>query len=210
MQDIDKALKDISDIRSQITAGMMFQGFGPIVIAVTGALALIMATAQTIWPQDFASSTETYLFYWIMTAIVSVALIGSEMLVRSPKHHASLSTVMILNAVQKFLPAGLAGAVIYFTFLYFSPATLWLLPGLWQVFVALGMFAALRLLPPAIIYVGAWYFVSGISVIIIASQSEVVLSPSTSTGLSPWLMGAPFAIGQILMALVLYLANRKI
>jgi hypothetical protein len=45
---------------------------------------------------------------------------------------------------------------------------------------------------------GAWYFVSGFIVVLIASQSHT---------LSPWTMGLPFVIGQWLMAAILYFAS---
>ena len=80
----------------------------------------------------------------------------------------------------------------------FAPDSLWLLPGLWQVLVALGIFASVRSLPPLIALVGAWYFVAGVAVLIVASLGQ---------SLSPWMMGLPFAIGQFLMAAVLYFAS---
>ena len=39
MKDIDRALADISDMRNQLAAGTMFRGFGPAVMALSGALA---------------------------------------------------------------------------------------------------------------------------------------------------------------------------
>jgi hypothetical protein len=80
----------------------------------------------------------------------------------------------------------------------FAPETLWMLPGLWQVLVSLGVFASVRLLPRTIALGGAWYFLSGFTVLVIASQSHA---------LSPWTMGLPFAIGQLLLAALLYVAS---
>ncbi len=51
-----------------------------------------------------------------------------------------------------------------------------------------------RLLPRTIALGGAWYFLSGFTVLLIASQSHA---------LSPWTMGLPFAIGQLLLAALL-------
>jgi uncharacterized membrane protein (DUF485 family) len=80
----------------------------------------------------------------------------------------------------------------------FAPETLWMLPGLWQILVSLGIFASVRSLPRTVALVGAWYFVAGFAVLILASQSH---------GLSPWTMGLPFAVGQSLMAAILYVAS---
>lgn len=198
MRDLDRALADITSIRSQLAAGTMFRGFGPAVMAVTGCLAVVTAAAQSIWPNALASEPSVFLACWVGTAVVSAALIGAEMLARSRRHHAGLADAMILNAVEQFLPAGFAGAAIACVLLRFAPETLWMLPGLWQLLVALGVFASVRSLPRQIMLVGAWYFVAGVGVLIVASDSHA---------LSPWMMGLPFAVGQLLMAAVLHLAS---
>jgi hypothetical protein len=80
----------------------------------------------------------------------------------------------------------------------FAPEQLGLLPGLWQVLVSLGVFASVRGLPRTVALAGAWYFVAGFTVLLIASQTHA---------LSPWTMGLPFVIGQSLMAAILYFAS---
>jgi hypothetical protein len=83
----------------------------------------------------------------------------------------------------------------------FAPESLWLLPGLWQVLVSLGVFASVRTLPRTVALGGAWYFVSGFVVLVLASHNHA---------LSPWTMGLPFVIGQLLMATILYFASGEI
>jgi hypothetical protein len=73
-----------------------------------------------------------------------------------------------------------------------------MLPGLWQVLVALGIFASVRSLPRTVAIAGAWYFVAGFTVLLLASRSHA---------LSPWTMGMPFAIGQLLLAALLHFAS---
>jgi len=80
----------------------------------------------------------------------------------------------------------------------FAPETLWMLPGLWQVLVSLGVFASVRSLPRSIALGGAWYFVTGFAVLLHASQTHA---------LSPWTMGLPFVAGQLLMAALFYFAS---
>ena len=105
---------------------------------------------------------------------------------------------MIHQAVEQFLPAGIAGLLLAVVLWKFAPETLWTLPGLWQVLVSLGVFASVRSLPRSVALAGAWYFVAGFIVLVLASQSHA---------LSPWTMGLPFAIGQSLMAAILYFAS---
>jgi hypothetical protein len=45
---------------------------------------------------------------------------------------------------------------------------------------------------------GSWYFLAGFAVLLLASTTHT---------LSPWTMGLPFAIGQGLMAAILYFAS---
>jgi hypothetical protein len=60
------------------------------------------------------------------------------------------------------------------------------------------VFASVRSLPRSVAFAGAWYFVAGFTVLLLASQTHT---------LSPWAMGLPFAIGQSLMATILYFAS---
>jgi hypothetical protein len=198
MSDLDKALSDIAGIRNRLAAATLFKGFGPAVVATSGALALALATAQTLWPDGLANTPETFLAAWIAIAGVAAGLIGVEMIGRSERRHGRLSTAMILNAMEQFLPASFAGATIAAVFLKYSPRVLWTLPGLWEILVALGIFAAARSLPRGVVLAATWYFVAGMATLVIGSVDQT---------LSPWMMGLPFGIGQFLLAAVLHLAE---
>jgi len=197
MHDLHKALADIGSIRQQLAAGTMFRGFGPAVIAVTAVLALATAAAQSVLLHDPAREPVVFLAGWASTAVFSAVLIGAEMIVRTRRHHSGLADAMIVNAIEQFLPAGAAGAAIALVLLQFAPEALWMLPGLWQVLVSLGLFAAMRSLPRAVAWAAAWYFAAGIGVLMLSSQTQA---------LSPWAMGVPFAVGQFLLAAILHFA----
>jgi hypothetical protein len=196
--DLQNALDDIALIRTRIAANALFQGFGPTVVALTGILALLAAFAQALFPATFHANDGTYLVVWIAVAIVAALMIGTEMVARSYRHHKGIATESILNAIEQFIPSGLAGAAVAAVIYTGTQQNTWMLPGLWQVFVALGVFAAVRTLPRAIVWVAAWYLASGLCVLLIASESCV---------LSPWMMGLPFGIGQLLTALILHRAE---
>lgn len=197
MSEFHKALADIGAIRQQLAAGTVFRGFGPIVIATTGGLALLTALAQTVWPQVLAADAFTLLLVWLGLAVVSGVLIGVEMLSRSQRHHGRLATDMILNAIEQFLPAAAAGVAVGLVLAMHAPALLWLLPGLWQVLVAIGLFASTRFLPRTVALAAGFYFVAGVAALIAGAQAQA---------LTPWMMGLPFGIGQLLLAGVLYVA----
>ncbi|MDR3468170.1 MAG: hypothetical protein P4M07_19730 [Xanthobacteraceae bacterium] len=198
MSDLDKALADILTIRSQIAAGTAFRGYGPAAVAITGGLALATAVIQALWLDDPTGHPLTFLLSWAATAALSAALIWIEMQARSRRHHSGLADAMIHQAVEQFLPAGVAGALLAVVLWKFAPEALWLLPGLWQVLVSLGVFASVRSLPRSVAFAGAWYFVAGFAVLVLAS---------TTHALSPWTMGLPFAVGQALMAGLLHFAS---
>jgi hypothetical protein len=174
VRDLEKALADIGSIRQQLAAGTVFRGFGPSVIAATGMLALVTAGAQAIWLGNPAHEPLAFLSGWAVAAVAAAALIWAEMLTRSRRHHSGLADAMIHNAIEQFLPAGAAGVAIALVLFEFSPETLWVLPGLWQIIVSLGLFAALRSLPRGVVLAGGFYFVAGVVVLILSSRTQVL------------------------------------
>jgi hypothetical protein len=196
MSDLNKALADIGSIRSALAAGTMFRGFGPSVIAVTGVMAVATAAVQTAWPGTAQGPLE-YLITWGVTALASAGLIGSEMIARTRRQHSGIADALLLNAVEHFLPMGVAGVVIAAILLALAPDATWLLPGLMAILVGLGLFAAMRFLPRSVAIAGAWYFVAGAGVLMLASQSRT---------LDPWHMGLPFGVGQLVLAWLLHVA----
>jgi len=97
------------------------------------------------------------------------------------------------------LPAAAASLFVPLFLLRFAPESLWMMPGLWQLFVSLGIFASIRNLPRKMTLGAAWYFLSGFASLIFASKFRI---------LSPWLMGLPFFVGQLLMAAMLFLSAK--
>ena len=201
MRDLDKALADIFAIRSQIAAGTAFRGYGPAAIAATGGLALMTAVAQFLWLDDPTGQPVIFFAGWAATALVSAAIIGVEMRARSRRHHRGLADAMVHQAVEQFLPAGAAGALLAVMLWRFAPETLWMLPGLWQLLVSLGISASARSLPRSVMLGAAWYFVAGFVTLMLTSENHA---------LSPWTMGLPFVGGQFLMAAILHFASGEL
>jgi hypothetical protein len=198
MRDLDKALADILAIRTQIAAGTAFRGYGPAAMAATSALALVTTLAQFIWLDDATAQPLPFFECWFFAALISAVIIGVEMRARSYRHHSGLADTMIYQAVEQFLPAGAAGAGLTVVLWRYAPEQLWMLPGLWQLLVGLGIFASTRSLPRIVTVVGAWYFLAAFVVLLLASGTHT---------LSPWTMGLPFVIGQGLMAAALHFAS---
>jgi hypothetical protein len=195
MRDLEKALADITAIRTQMARGTEFRGYGPATIAATGLLALLAAAVQSLWLPDPAGQAEVYLALWVATAIVSTLLIGIEMVARTRRIHTGLADEMIYAAVEQFLPAGVAGALVAFVVWRYAPQSLTLLPGLWQIIFSLGVFASCRSLPRPMFAVAVWYLAAGLVNLAVAGEDNAF---------SPWAMAVPFGVGQFAMAAVLY------
>ena len=198
MRDLDKALADILAIRNQIAAGTAFRGYGPAAVASTAGLAAVTTGLQLVFLDDANVTPILFVAGWLVTALIAAALIGVEMRARSQRHHSGLADAMIYQAVEQMLPSGVAGVALAAVALQFAPETLWMLPGLWQLLMGLAVFASARSLAGMVRLGAAWYFVAGITVLMLASRTQA---------LSPLLMGAPFVIGQLLMATILYVAS---
>ena len=199
MRELDKALADIDTIRSQLAAGTSFRGYGPAALVVTALLGLVTALAQSLWLDDPAARPEIFIGTWALAAILAAAVVGWEMRRRAHRHHTGLADAMIHQAMEQFLPAAAAGVLLTLVLWWFVREALWLLPGLWQVFVGMGIFSAVRTLPRGTALVGGWYLAAGLAVIALTAEARA---------LSPWLMGIPFIIGQLAMAGVIYRATR--
>lgn len=199
MNDLDKALGDISSIRREMAQSTQFRGYGPVTLATTGALALLASAAQVVWLPEPAHHMQAYLALWISTAVLGSSFTGAQMYRRSRRMHSGLSDEMIHMAVEQFLPSVGAGALVTLTLFLFAPSVLWMLPGLWQVIFSLGVFASCRFLPRPMMAAGAWYLLSGL----------ICISLGDSRALAPWTMGVGYGAGQLLVACILFVTTRE-
>lgn len=201
MRDLDDALADISAIRTQIARSSLFQGYGPATVAATGVLAVAAALAQAALLAEPLAALGAYLTLWIGAACAGMALTGAEMVVRARRLHGDLAHEMLAAAIEQFLPALGVGALLTVVLAARPDETAWLLPGLWQIVFALGVFASGRFLPRGILGVGGWYLLSGLCALMFA-RGVHALSPAT--------MGIGFGAGQLLTAAVLYRARDEV
>jgi hypothetical protein len=197
--DLNKALGDISSIRRQMARSTEFHGYGPATLASTGVLAVVAAGAQALWLPDAASRMRAYLGVWFGTALLSAAVIAVQTLNRARRIHSGMADEMIRMAVEQFLPSAGAGVLVTVVLLQYVPGTAWMLPGLWQVIFSLGVFASCRFLPRPVAAAGAWYLLTGL----------FCLSLGDARALSPWAMGVPYAVGQLLVAGILLVTSTE-
>jgi hypothetical protein len=199
MNDLNKALGDISSIRRQVAHSTEFRGYGPATLASTGALALAAAGVQALWLPDAANHIAGYLSIWIWTAAFSAALIGTEMYARTRRIHSGMADEMIRMAVEQFLPSAAVGGLVTFVLVRFVPGSLWMIPGIWQVIFSLGIFSSVRFLPRTMAVAGGWYLLTGLT----------CLALGDGRALSPWAMGIPYAAGQLIVAGILLFYSQE-
>jgi hypothetical protein len=195
MKELQQALSEIHSIRTQVARGTEFRGYGPASIAASGILALVVAAAQTQWMAKSAKGDlAVWLGVWAGTAVVSVFLTGLETFVRARRVHVGFAKEMVQSAVSQFLPAVMVGFLLAAVMMRVAPEECWMLPGLWELIFSLGVFASCRFLPRQMFAVGVWYLAAGLFCLV---------AGSTTRSLSPWTMGIPFGVGQLLVAAVL-------
>ena len=193
MSDLRQALEEINAIRTQVARGTQFRGYGPVSIAASGVLALGVAALQSRFSReggDFAA----FLQVWIATAAASVLMTAVETVLRSRRVHSELANEMLYAAAEQFVPAVIVSILLTVVMMRVAPHDAWMLPGLWQLMFSLGIFASCRFLPRQMVAVAVWYLVCGLSSLVLESDLK---------GVSPWIMGIPFGVGQLGVAAVL-------
>jgi hypothetical protein len=195
MKDLRQALSEIHTIRNQVARGTEFRGYGPASIAVSGILAFLVAGLQAQWMVKTPKPDPTeWLAAWAATAAVAVLLTGMETFARARRVHVGLAREMVQSAVSQFLPAIVVGFLLTVVIMRMAAQECWMLPGLWELIFSLGVFASCRFLPRQMFAVGVWYLAAGLF---------CLAAGSTTQALSPWSMGVPFGVGQLLVAAVL-------
>ena len=194
MTELHRALSEIRSIRGQLARGMEFRGYGPGALAVTSLLALLAAMLQRTWLGERAPDIHRYLAIWLPTAVICFMIIVVEAQLRARRLHGGLAPQMMRAALEQFLPPLSAGFLVTVILTLRAPGVGWMLPGLWQLIFSLGVFASCRLLPRPVFAVGVWYLACGLGALALGTRGQA---------LSPWAMGVPFGVGQVLVSLAL-------
>ncbi|SFR89498.1 hypothetical protein [Sphingomonas jatrophae] len=199
MSEIDHALSQLAFIQDRMAASTRFRGLAPVAVAGTGVLAAAVAAAQSL---GFAGGHDAigFVLSWTVTAVAAAGLIGVEALDRARRLHAGMPDTMLAGTLRLLLPFGAVGAVATLVIVQSAPQVIWILPGLWQLLIALIGFSAAGTLPKAIMWPAGWYFLCGTATLLIAARS---------LSATPWMMGVPFGIGQILVAVILHRAGGR-
>ncbi len=198
MTDLDKALAEIAEMRERVAQSLEFRGYGPQALAATAILAGAGGFAQIFLIPAPDAAPLAYFALWTIVAACATAIIGVEATRRVRGDHDGLGGEMLRSAARRVAPAGLAGLLTSLVILRHAPEAAWMLPGLWQIMLSLGVFAAAHSLPRAMILVAAWYLSTGLACLVHAAGPHAF---------SPFAMALPFCGGQLLAAAVMGLSR---
>ncbi len=193
--ELREALTQITEIRLQMARTEVFRGYRAVPAAFSGVVALLAAAVQSLAVQDPVQQINAYLGLWIGAAVISGMSAVLEMGVRARNATSPLTRELTFLAMEQFCPCLVAGALVTMVVVHSAPESAWILPGLWQVLYSLGIFASCRLLPRSMFGVAVFYLLTGLGTLTLMQGQRA---------LSPWAMGLPFCVGQLLAAAVLY------
>lgn len=193
--DLHDALTQIAEIRRRATAAGEFRGYRAVPVALSGILAIVAAALQTRFVSEPGENVLAYVVFWTVVAAISAAPAAVRIYFRDWRDAHSHARELTRLAVAQFAPCLAAGGLATVALVRHAPEFGWALPGLWQLFFSLGIFASCRLLPRATVWVGLIYLATG---------TWNLAYGRSDAAFAPWSMGGPFAVGQLFTAAVLY------
>lgn len=195
MNEIERALSEISDIRSRLAASTRFRGYAPEAVAMIGFLSLVIVLAQMFWPDTLAASNEQQVLILAAVLVASGLTIATEAITRARSQHGGMAGAMLKGMVRAQLPICLVGATVGIVLFLHERELVWILPGLWQMLVGVVSFNSYSTMPRAIIWPALWFVISGAAVMWLAGKDGQ---------LTPLLVGGPFTVGYLSIAWILH------
>jgi hypothetical protein len=192
---LDEALAQIDQIRSQIARTETFRGYRSATVGFSGLAGIAAAVVQSRFIPNPEQQFSAYLALWIGVAALSVLVVGAELSIRCRRATSPTATRLTRLAIEQFFPCLAAGALLTFALALAAPESVWMLPGLWAIVFSLGVFASYRLIPRPGFLIGVYYLFAG-GICLLVGRGDYALSP--------WLMAGAFGGGQLLTAAVLY------
>lgn len=195
--EIDDALKKISEIHGHLTKTELYRGFRAIPIALTGVTALVAAWLQPLVIGDASGRMfgRMFVLFWVVVAGLIALFVGVGILRNYLSEKSQVARRKTRAALGQLLPAVFAGAIVTVPIALSGGSVIAYLPGLWAIFISLGIFASRLYLPRNTGWIAAFYIVAGALLLLIADQGA---------SLSPWGMGLTFGIGQIATSAVFF------
>lgn len=190
-----EALGRISEIRARMDETETFRGFRSLTVGFSGLLGIAAVILQREAFGRGAFGNRDFIALWVVIALASLVVVGCELAYRYCVESSPLRRRLTVLTLQQFSPCLVAGAAVTAVFAGGAAENVRLLPGLWAILYSLGVFACVRLLPRATLWVGVHYLATGLVCLMLAlaGQAETY-----------WMMLGTFGVGQLLAAGILY------
>lgn len=156
---VNDALGQIAEIHDYLARTEEYRGLHPVAVAATGLAGLVAAAIQ---PWFVAADDPTaFVHYWLVVAAVGGGIGLSPVADAYFRREDEFARRRTRRVVGQFLPCVAAGLCVTAGVGRGGAQAVGLLPGVWAVLFALGVFAARPYLPRATGWVGLFYFVAG-------------------------------------------------
>ena len=198
--ELNDALSQISEIRRQMARSGLFRGYRSVTTAFSGLVAIGAASCQAVLVPMPHRNTRGFLYVWLAAAVISLVAAAAHMIVRCRRSDSPLQKDLTVHAAEQFAPCLAGGALLTVVMNLYAREHLFLMPTLWAMLFAMGVFASRHVLPRPIAIVGGYYLIAGLLSLALTSAN----GDDHSAAFSPWVMGTMFGIGQFLAAAVLY------
>src|SRR5688572_11056759 len=182
--ELHEALERLNVIHEQVARGEIYRGYRSWSVGASGICSLLAATLQPASVNDPAS----FVIYWCGDAVVCGLVAGSEIILNYVWQGNPHNRRITRRVVGQFVTCLVAGAALAYGLYRTNPEAIALLPGLWAIVFALGMFASRPYLPRAVGFVALAYLMAGTLLLLRAAPGTVP---------SPWAVGGVFGIGQL-------------
>lgn len=194
MDDLEKAIADISDIRARLAATTRFRGYAPEAVAVAGVVSALILLAQMVWPQELAANDRQLALTWGLVLVAACFTTVIEAFSRAHRQQDGMAAAMLRGALRVVGPITAVQVATGFAVLAFAPGSAWILPGLWQMLIGVAVFASHATMPRGIGWPGLWYLASGAAVLGWAGANGA---------LTPLMCGGPLVVGHLAIAWLL-------
>ncbi len=190
--EVADALDRISHIHAQLAKTEVYRGSRPWPILAAGVVGFAAAAAQPhVVP---LGDGRGFVSYWTVVGSIAAVVSAFEIVVGYARPRSDVARRGTRIVVSQFAPALVAGAILTVA-IGRTPDAIPLLPGLWAVVFALGLFALRPYAPRGTGWVALFYLCAG---------GLMLTGTVDDASLGGWRVGGVFGVGQLAAAFVMH------
>jgi hypothetical protein len=193
MTRLNDALSHLADIHAQLAKTDVYRGLTARPVMLTGFVGILAACLQPRLIGD--GDAIGFVTYWLCTALACVLIGSSTAIYGYLFDHDALGRRRAQVVAGQLIPCLAAGAFLVLALLPVLDRCIGMLPGIWALLYALGLFSVRPFLPHATGWVAFYFLVAGTLLLNFLPLQTVP---------SPWSVAGVFAIGQFGLAWVLH------